>query len=322
MLDATRMVENALFIQEREEGYADRTIAEILLEFCSYTDGAWMSAKKDNLVNIGGWLAVNDDAVFEELRNLVVVYEGLHTYGGLAGRDMEALAIGIEESVSDEHVRSRVGQVRYLGELLQEWDIPIVEPVGGHAIFLDARRFYPHLAAGPVPGPDAGRGAVPRLRHPVDGAGDRVRRPQRGDGRPQPAEAGADPAHDPAARVHAGAHGRGGRVREGLLRRPGPGPRPADGLRAEVPAVLPGAVRAALIPPGAVGRALALVASAAWPARRSRRSSAISSRIAARPARSSRAWRPCSRPAWTPRSWRPWPRPRRRPSARGRRSRG
>ena len=99
MLDATRMVENALFIQEREEGYGDRTIAQILLEFCSYTDGAWMSAKKDNLVNIGGWLAVNDQALFEELRNLVVVYEGLHTYGGLAGRDMEALAIGIEESV-------------------------------------------------------------------------------------------------------------------------------------------------------------------------------------------------------------------------------
>jgi tyrosine phenol-lyase len=146
LLDATRMVENALFIQEREPGYADMPIAQILLEFCSYTDGAWMSAKKDNLVNIGGWLAVNDQAVFEELRNLVVVYEGLHTYGGMAGRDMEALAIGIEESVQDEHVRSRVGQVRYLGELLTEWDIPIVQPIGGHAIFLDAKRFYPHLA--------------------------------------------------------------------------------------------------------------------------------------------------------------------------------
>ncbi|HSG86308.1 MAG TPA: tyrosine phenol-lyase [Candidatus Limnocylindrales bacterium] len=145
LLDATRMAENALFIQEREEGYADRSIAEILLEFCSYTDGAWMSAKKDNLVNIGGWLAVNDQEVFEELRNLVVVYEGLHTYGGMSGRDMEALAIGIEESVADEHIRSRVGQVRYLGELLTDWGIPIVQPVGGHAIFLDARRFYPHL---------------------------------------------------------------------------------------------------------------------------------------------------------------------------------
>jgi tyrosine phenol-lyase len=144
-LDATRMVENALFIQEREEGYADKSIAAILKEFCDYTDGAWMSAKKDNLVNIGGWLAVNDSELFEELRNLVVVYEGLHTYGGVAGRDMEAMAIGIEESVHDDHVRSRVGQVRYLGELLTEWDVPIVQPVGGHAIFLDAKRIYSHL---------------------------------------------------------------------------------------------------------------------------------------------------------------------------------
>ncbi len=145
-LDATRLMENAFFIQEREPGYADKTIAQILKEFCSYSDGAWMSAKKDNLVNIGGWLAVNDWDIFEELRNLVVVYEGLHTYGGMAGRDMEALAIGIEESVSDDHIRSRIGQVRYLGELLVDWGIPIMQPVGGHAIFLDARRFYPHLA--------------------------------------------------------------------------------------------------------------------------------------------------------------------------------
>ncbi|MBN1891024.1 MAG: tyrosine phenol-lyase [Thermoflexales bacterium] len=144
-LDATRMVENAFFIQEREPGYADKPIAAILKEFCSYTDGAWMSAKKDALVNIGGWLAVNDAELFEELRNLVVVFEGLHTYGGLAGRDMEAMAIGTAESVQDDHVRSRIGQVRYLGMLLTEWDIPIVQPVGGHAIFLDARRFYPHL---------------------------------------------------------------------------------------------------------------------------------------------------------------------------------
>ena len=144
-LDATRMVENAFFIQEREPGYAGRPIADILQEFCGYTDGAWMSAKKDNLVNIGGWLAVNDWELFEELRNLVVVYEGLHTYGGLAGRDMEAMAIGIAESVKDDHVRARIGQVRYLGELLTDWNIPIVQPVGGHAIFLDARRFYPHI---------------------------------------------------------------------------------------------------------------------------------------------------------------------------------
>ena len=145
-LDATRMVENSFFIQEREEGYADIPVAAILHEFCGYTDGAWMSAKKDNLVNIGGWLAVNDEEVFDKARNMVVIYEGLHTYGGMAGRDMEALAIGIAEAVEDDHVRSRVEQVRYLGMLLTEWDIPIVQPVGGHAIFLDAKQFYPHIA--------------------------------------------------------------------------------------------------------------------------------------------------------------------------------
>jgi tyrosine phenol-lyase len=150
-LDATRMVENAFFIQEREAGYADHSIAQILKEFCSYTDGAWMSAKKDNLVNIGGWLAVNHWDLFEELRNMVVIFEGLHTYGGLAGRDMEAIAIGITESVKDDHVRARIGQVRYLGQLLTDWEIPIVQPVGGHAIFLDARRFYPHMPQGHFP---------------------------------------------------------------------------------------------------------------------------------------------------------------------------
>jgi len=144
-LDATRMFENAFFIQEREEGYADKSIAETLLEFCSYTDGAWMSAKKDNLVNIGGWLAINQEDVAEKARNMVVVYEGLHTYGGMAGRDMEALAIGIAEGVADDHVASRVRQVRYLGKLLLDWAIPIMEPIGGHAIFVDAKRFYDHI---------------------------------------------------------------------------------------------------------------------------------------------------------------------------------
>lgn len=150
-LDATRMVENAFFIQEREEGYADKTVAAILKEFCSHTDGAWMSAKKDSLVNIGGWLALNDAELFDEARNLVVVFEGLHTYGGLAGRDMEAMAIGIAESIQQDHVRARIGQVRYLGDLLAAADVPFVKPVGGHAIFLDARRFYPHLSQDEFP---------------------------------------------------------------------------------------------------------------------------------------------------------------------------
>jgi tyrosine phenol-lyase len=153
-LDATRMAENSAFIQEREEredGYADKSIREILKEFCSYTDGAWMSAKKDNLVNIGGWLAVNDADVFDKARNMVVIYEGLHTYGGMAGRDMEALAIGIKESVEDSHQHSRIGQVRYLGDLLTAWDIPIVQPIGGHAIFLNAKRLYEHIPQNQFP---------------------------------------------------------------------------------------------------------------------------------------------------------------------------
>jgi tyrosine phenol-lyase len=145
MLDAARAVENAYFIQQREEGFRDKPVSAILRELCSYTDGCTMSGKKDALVNIGGFLALNDPDLFEEARNMVVVYEGLHTYGGLAGRDMEAMARGIEESVQDDQIRARVGQVEYLGNKLLGWDIPVVVPIGGHAVYLDARRFYPDI---------------------------------------------------------------------------------------------------------------------------------------------------------------------------------
>lgn len=145
ILDATRAVENAYFIQQREEDYRKKAIATILHEFCSYTDGCTMSGKKDALVNIGGWLALNDYNLYEEARNLIVIYEGLHTYGGMAGRDMEAMARGIEESVQDDHIRARVGQVEYLGQKLLDWGIPIVVPIGGHAIYLDAKRFLPQI---------------------------------------------------------------------------------------------------------------------------------------------------------------------------------
>jgi tyrosine phenol-lyase len=143
--DMTRVAENAYFIQQREKGYDKKPIKAIVKEICSYTDGATMSAKKDALVNIGGFLAVNDWDVFEEARNMVVVYEGLHTYGGLAGRDMEAMAIGIGESVSDEHIKARVGQVIYLGEKMIGYGVPIVKPIGGHGIFVDAKKFLPHI---------------------------------------------------------------------------------------------------------------------------------------------------------------------------------
>ncbi len=149
--DMTRVAENAYFIQKREPGYARRSIREIVHEICAHTDGATMSAKKDALVNIGGFLATNEWDVFEAARNMVVVYEGLHTYGGLAGRDMEAMAIGIEESLHDEHIHARVGQVEYLGHQMQTFDIPIVLPIGGHGIFVDAKRFLPHLSQDEFP---------------------------------------------------------------------------------------------------------------------------------------------------------------------------
>ncbi|MBE0657055.1 MAG: tyrosine phenol-lyase [Bryobacteraceae bacterium] len=182
ILDATRVAENAYFIQQREPGHEGRKIAEIVFEICSLTDGCTMSAKKDPLANIGGFLALNDDEAAEKARNLVVVYEGLHTYGGMAGRDMEAVAIGIEESVEDDHIRARVGQVVYLGEKLMKWGVPIVKPIGGHGIFLDAKAFLPHVPQTQYPAQalaaaiylDSGvrameRGAVSSGRDPVTG---------------------------------------------------------------------------------------------------------------------------------------------------------
>ncbi|MGD9791169.1 MAG: tyrosine phenol-lyase [Phycisphaerales bacterium] len=145
MLDATRAVENAYFIQLREPGQSGRSIEEILRETCSYTDGCTNSAKKDCLVNIGGFLCLNDDDLAEQARNMVVLYEGLHTYGGLAGRDMEAMAIGIAESVQQDHIRARIGQVEYLADLLVRAAVPIVRPTGGHGVFIDAAKFLPHI---------------------------------------------------------------------------------------------------------------------------------------------------------------------------------
>jgi tyrosine phenol-lyase len=145
ILDATRVTENAYYIQQREEGYANKSIPEILYEFCGHTDGATVSGKKDVYTNIGGFVAVNDDDLFDELRNMVVIYEGLHTYGGLAGRDMEAMSRGIEEMVRQENIEFRIKQVQYLGDMLVEAGVPIVRPVGGHAVFLDAKKIYDHI---------------------------------------------------------------------------------------------------------------------------------------------------------------------------------
>ena len=146
MLDATRALENAWFIQQREPGYSHRSIKEILLEICANSDGATVSSKKDNLVNIGGFLALRNPELAAKARGLLVAFEGLHTYGGMSGRDMEALATGIREMVeTDDHVRARIGQVEYLGNRLIEAGIPIVVPIGGHGVFLDAHSILPHV---------------------------------------------------------------------------------------------------------------------------------------------------------------------------------
>lgn len=143
--DATRAVENAFFIQERERGYAQKPVREILLEMMSHFDGCTMSAKKDCLVNIGGFLAMNDESILQAAREQVVLFEGMPTYGGLAGRDMDAIAQGIHEMVDDDYIAHRIHQVRYLGTQLVAAGVPIVRPVGGHAVFLDAHAFLPHL---------------------------------------------------------------------------------------------------------------------------------------------------------------------------------
>ncbi|MFX0018802.1 MAG: tryptophanase [Promethearchaeota archaeon] len=146
IFDATRSSENAYFIREREKGYENTPIIDILREMMSYSDGCIYSSKKDCLVNIGGFLATNEKDIFEHTRSMVVVYEGLHTYGGLAGRDLEALSRGLREGAEYNYLKYRINQVRYLGEILMDAGVPIVKPIGGHAVFLNALKILPHLS--------------------------------------------------------------------------------------------------------------------------------------------------------------------------------
>lgn len=144
-MDATRCAENACFIKQREPGYQHKSIPDILREMFSYADGCTMSGKKDGIVNIGGFLALNDPDLYQKAASLVVVYEGMPSYGGMAGRDMEALARGLYEAADYDFLTHRLSQVQYLWDMLDEAGIPIVRPAGGHAVFIDARKFYPHI---------------------------------------------------------------------------------------------------------------------------------------------------------------------------------
>ena len=151
-LDACRFAENAWFIRTRESGYGDRPVPEIVREMASLADGMTMSAKKDPLANIGGWLALNDDALAEECRNLLILTEGFPTYGGLAGRDLEAIAQGLKECVHPDYLRYRIRSTAYLGEALDRAGVPVVKPPGGHAVYIDARAMLPHIPPLRYPG--------------------------------------------------------------------------------------------------------------------------------------------------------------------------
>ncbi len=219
--DCARYAENCWFIHQREPGYQNKSVIDIAREMFSYADGCWMSAKKDALVNIGGFIAMKDGALAQTLKTKLILIEGFPTYGGLAGRDLEAVAIGLYEGLDEDYLHYRTAQVQYLGESLMAGGVPIVRPVGGHAVFIDAKNFVPHIPPAQFPGVAL---TVAMYRE----AGIRARRDRvadvrgqgQGDGRTHTSAAGTRAARHSAPRLHDSPHGLCRRVDQRDLQEP------------------------------------------------------------------------------------------------------
>jgi tryptophanase len=246
-IDACRFAENCYFIQQRETGQRDRSVTEIAQELFSLSDGCTMSAKKDGLANIGGFLATNDEKLAAEARNLLILTEGFTTYGGLAGRDLDAIAQGVREVVDESYLHYRIKSTEYVCEHLHRAGVPVLRPAGGHAVYLDATRFLPHVSRDKHPGQSvaaalyehAGVRACVRDGHGDVSALDRQHK------------ARARAARDPAQGLHAEPHGLCGRGDHRGVRATQRARRLQDHLAARAPATLPVSLR-----PGVIARAV------------------------------------------------------------------